>query len=308
MEQRKQNKRLVISLLVLISALAIILFLKTQNESSVVDKNLYRKADLKKVDKIVMESAKGKVSLEYQANQWKVNNEFDADRNLVEVLFATLQQAEPKRPLALSMQDSVITALQKNGVKVSLYTENNLEESFYAGGNSAKTEAYFHNPESKVSHVVTIPGYRVYVSGIFELAAPNWREKLIFDFNWRNFKKLNASFINPKGNFEVLVEKNVAVLKSVAEPDTAKLNTFLDQLSLLTVDEYLEQPEIQDSLLKTQPVATFLLEDIAKRTYELKIYTEGKQFFGVVQGNNLAVIDQRKVIPLLRPKEFFEKR
>jgi hypothetical protein len=308
MEQRKQNIRLFISFLVLTSALIVTLFLKNQNDSSAVDKNLYRKADLKKVDKIVMESAMGKVSLEYQANQWKVNNEFDADRNLVEVLFATLKQAEPKRPLASSIQDSVTTALQKNGVKVSLYTENNLAESFYAGGNPAKTEAYFHNPESKASHVVTIPGYRVYVSGIFELAAPNWREKLVFDFNWRNFKKLDASFINPKGNFEVLVEKNVAILKNVAEPDTARLNTFLDQVSLLTVDEYLDQPEIRDSLQKTEPVATFLIEDIAKRTYELKIYTEGKQFFAVVQGNNLAVIDQRKVIPLLRPKEFFVKR
>lgn len=308
MEQQKQNKRLVISLLVLISALAITLFLKAKNDSSVVDKNLYRKADLKKVDKIVMESAKGKVSLEYQSNQWKVNHDFDADRNLVEVLFATLQQAEPKRPVASSMQDSVTTALKQNGVKVSLYSENNLEESFFAGGNPAKTEAYFHNPESKESHVVTIPGYRVYVSGIFELTAPNWREKLVFDFNWRNFKKLSASFINPNGNFEVSVEKNVAVLKNVAEPDTARLNTFLDQLSLLTVDEYVEQPEIQDSLQKTLPVATFLIEDIAKRTYELKIYTEGKQFFGLVQGSNLAVFDRRKLTPLLRPKEFFVKR
>jgi len=308
MEQKRQNKLLAFSLLVLISALVVTLLLKTGRDSNTVDQNLYRKVDLKKVDKIEMKSSNGKITLEYQNNHWKVNNDFDADRNLVEVLFATLQQAEPKRPVSSSQRDSLTKALQEHGVKVSLFAENNLEESFYAGGNSSKTEAYFNDPQTNESHVVTIPGYRVYVSGIFELAASGWREKLVFDFNWRNFKKLTATFNNPKGNFEVFVDKNIAVINNVTEPDTARLNTFLDHLSLLTVEEFVEQPKIQDSLEKTSPVATFVIEDIAKRTYELKIYVQGKQFFGLIQGNNLAVFDERKVLPLLRPKDFFVKR
>ncbi len=41
---------------------------------------------------------------------------------------------------------------------------------------------------------MNIPGYRVYVSGIFELDESGWREKRVFAFNWQNFQKLDAHF------------------------------------------------------------------------------------------------------------------
>jgi hypothetical protein len=306
MKQETRNKFLLISLVALSAALGLTLFLKSAQNTSTVNPDTYRQVDLKKIDRVLMESTKGKVALEYNNNSWKVNDGATADRNLVEVLFATLKQAEPKRPVATSMQDSIRNVLSSQGVKVSLYSGDVVEESFYAGGNAEKTEAYFMKPQQE-AHVVTIPGYRVYVSGIFELAAANWREKLVFDFNWRNFKNLQVTFLNEKGNFEVTVNKNMAAISGINEPDTARLNTFLDQVSLLTVEEYLDDQALQDSLQKIEPIAKFTIEDIARRTYDLKVFNRGKQFFALVKGN-VAILDERKIIPLLRPKEFFVKR
>jgi hypothetical protein len=306
MKQETRNKFLLISLVVLSAALGLTLFLKSSRRTGTVDPDTYRHADLKKIDRVLMESPKGKVVLEYNNNSWRVNNDVPADRNLVEVLFATLKQAEPKRPVASSMQDSLKNVLTSRGVKVSLFSGDVLEESFYAGGNTEKTVAYFMKPQQE-ANVVTIPGYRVYVSGIFELAAANWREKLVFDFNWRNFKNLQATFLNEKGNFEVTVNKNMAAITGINEPDTARLNTFLDQLSLLTVEQYLDDQALQDSLEKIDPIAKFTIEDIARRTYDLKVFNRGKQFFALVKGN-VAILDERRIIPLLKPKEFFVKR
>lgn len=306
MKQETRNKSLLISLVLLSTVLGLTLFLKSERREGAVNPDTYRQADLKKIDRVLMESPRGKVVLEYTNNSWKVNNDVPADRNLVEVLFATLKQAEPKRPVASSLQDSLKNILTSQGVKITLLSGDVVEESFYAGGNAEKTEAYFMKPQQE-AHVVTIPGYRVYVSGIFELAAANWREKLVFDFNWRNFKNLQATYLNEKGNFEVTVNKNMAVITGINEPDTARLNTFLDQLSLLTVEQYLDDKVLQDSLEKTEPIAKFTIEDIARRTYDLKVYNRGKQFFALVKGN-VAILDERRIIPLLRPKEFFVKR
>ena len=49
----------------------------------------------------------GNVTLKYNGSRWKVNDEFNADPIMIDVLFATLQQAEPRRPLAASLKDSV---------------------------------------------------------------------------------------------------------------------------------------------------------------------------------------------------------
>ena len=99
----------------------------------------------------------------------------------------------------------------------------------------------------------------------------------------------------------------MAAITRINEPDTARLNTFLDQLSLLTVEQYLDDQALQDSLERIDPIAKFTIEDIARRTYDLKVYNRGKQFFALVKGN-VAILDERRIIPLLRPKEFFVKR
>src|SRR5687767_6250317 len=118
MKQETRNKFLLISLVVLSAALGLTLFLKSAQKGGTVDPDTYRQVDLKKIDRVLMESTKGKVALEYNNNSWKVNNGVTADRNLVEVLFATLKQAEPKRPVATSMQDSIRNVLSSQGVKV----------------------------------------------------------------------------------------------------------------------------------------------------------------------------------------------
>ncbi len=292
----------------LIVAIVVTFAFTRQDTGFAVQKDLYRHANLREVDQVVMKSPSGEVDLKFVENRWRVNGSFPADRNLIEVLFATLQQVEVKRPVARSMNDSIATHLRDNGVLVSLRDDDQPELEFFAGGNPARTLAYFVEKNGSTPHVVVIPGYRVYVSGIFELPAIQWREKLIFDINWTNFRDLAAEFRNPQGNFVVELNKNTAVIKGVAEPDTARLNTFLDDLSLLTVDQYVETTSSLDSLAGTEPHASYAITDIGGRTYRLRVYTLDNQFIGVIGDDVFAILARERIVPLLRPKEFFLKR
>ncbi len=162
-----------------------------------------------------------------------MNEQWYADRDMIEVLFATLQQAVPQRPVPSLQRDSVFHELAKTGTKISLYNKDSRTFEFLAGGNLAKSQAYFGKTEDQQVFVMNIPGYRVYVSGIFELDESGWREKRVFAFNWQNFQKLEAHFPkNPGQDFSMVMEDLQIKVPGIAVSDTARVNDFLDAVSV----------------------------------------------------------------------------
>lgn len=306
--QEHVNKRLALLLAILVSVIVALVFWQTRRNGAEVDPTLYSNFDLKSVDKVILESTTGKTELSFQGYRWRVNNSFDADRSLIEVLFATVKQAVAKRPVAQSAKDSIINSLKKEGVKVSLFSKDALVESFYAGGNDAKTQAVFFKETVETPHIMVIPGYRVYVSGIFELPSTGWREKLIFNFNWQNFSGLQARYKNPAGNFDLSMQKGQVFVDGLADSDTAKVNTYLNDVSLLTVDEFIANNSLTDSLGSTQPLVKLTVSDIANRQYLMEVFATDNEFYSRINGELWAIINRDKIIPLLRPKEFFIKR
>ena len=305
--QEKKNKRLLITLVVLLAATAATVWYGKRDNTFEVDETLFRKADLREVNEVVLQSPAGKVNLKYLGSAWKVNESYNADRNMIEVLFATLGQAIPKRPVAQSQQDSISKVIEQHGVKVSLISGGKTVEEFFAGGNEAKTQAYFKGVGAGTPYVMSIPGYRVYVSGIFELNEKGWRDKYVFGFNWRNFKNLEARFPNHEAdNFLVEMDGNFFGIKGV-QTDTAKMNNFLDAVSLLTVDEYIDPSPTLDSLSQKDPLFILTITDIAEKKYELKIFSSGsRQFFGQL-GNDWSVLHENKIRAILHPKRYFLK-
>jgi hypothetical protein len=307
--QERKNKRLFIMFVVLCVATVAVLWARKEDEGFAVDKHIFGIPELRNVDRVLLESQGDTVALYYSGGRWKVDTEA-ADPALIEVLFATLQQVQPKRPIAKSLQNDLLAQLQQQGVRVTLYTGKETVQRFFAGGNDSKTQSYFVKEGEETVYLVVIPGYRVYVSGIFELPERGWRDKTVFGFNWRNFRELKASFSRPGQDFTVAMDGQVFGIAELHETDTARLNDFLDAVSLLTVDEYLPATEKLDSLGKTRPVAKFTIRDVAGKEYTLSLFPDdrNRQFYGLVHNTQWALFQARKVQPVLRPKEFFEKR
>lgn len=309
--QEKKNKRLLVLLFVLLSATVVAYWFGHREDNYEVDKNLFRNYDLKSINEIVLESESGKVALKYTGSRWKVNDQFTADTDMIEVLFATLQQAEPKRPLASSLRDSVATTIRQRGVKISLFVAETLVKTFYAGGNTSKSQAFFLEDDGTDPYLMTIPGYRVYVSGIFELAENGWRDKFVFGFNWRNFQRLEVSFSKkPSDNFIVAMDDNYFSVQGLTQVDTTKLNDFLDNVALLTVDDYAAPNPSFDSLAKTGPFVSILVKDIAKKEYLLQLYQpigKSRQFPGIINNTQWALFQDNKIMAVVRSRNYFGK-
>ena len=310
--QERKNKRLAILLGVLCSITAMVYYFSSRDGSIQIDKNVFKNYDLKSINEIILESKKGKVELKFNGAKWELNNQFDADPSMVEVLFASLQQAEPKRPLAEAIQDSVCNELIQNGVKVSVIASGKAESIFYAGGNEQKTQTYFCTAdEDRKSYLMSIPGYRVYTAGIFELEAKDWKNKYVFGFNWRNFQRLEGQFPQkPAENFTIAMQDNYFAVEGLVSVDTAKLNDFLDDVSLLTVDQYVDTVSFQESGAKPLPVMIIRVTDIGRRVYTLELYkpadSQGSAT-GLINGAEWALFDPRKIQTILKPKPFFGK-
>lgn len=305
--QRKRNIQLLVMLAVTVLLTVAVFYLTSTKGEEAVDKSMFKLADLTQVDQVTLMKEGKTVDLTFEGARWRVNGQL-ADRRMIDVLFATLQQVEPKRPVAASIQDSIDKILEQHGVKVSLFTQSQLQKEFLAGGNVSRTQAYFKNPGNPESFIMVIPGYRVYASGIFELDENGWKDKYVFNFNWKNFQTLKAVYANAKNDFEIARGKDYFEVKGIAS-DTTKLNDFLDAVSLLTVDQYVNPAEVNryDSLMQTIPFQKLEVSDISGKTYSLALYeTGGSQVLGVMEGQP-ALLDRRKIGGILKNKNWFMK-
>jgi hypothetical protein len=310
MHESKNKKRFILLTALTVVTLLAFWWLQPENRLE-VEEDIFHVQDLSAISRVELVADTSRISLAFNGARWRINQKSDADGNMIRVLFATLQQAKAKRPVANERKDSIYNHLADTGVKVSLYEGEALRMEFLAGGNSAKTQAFFGDPESKEVYVMMIPGYRVYVSGIFEVPENAWKDKLVFGFNWRNFRSLEASFPWDRSeNFRVSMTRDHFGIEGLAEADTAKLNTFLDDVSLLTADEYITEPGLIDSLLRITPVLHLKIADVGNRTYELRLFdsSESGSFPGIIGNDQVAIFEGKKIQALLKPKSFFKKK
>src|SRR5690349_10787054 len=105
--QEKKNKLRLTLLIALIAITAGIYWVSQQERSASVNKALFRLDDYRAISQVVLDSGQHHIELTFNGSRWRVNNQYDADRSMVDVLFATLRQAEPRRPVAASQQDSM---------------------------------------------------------------------------------------------------------------------------------------------------------------------------------------------------------
>ncbi len=306
--QRKKNIRLVISLAVIISV-TFLLFVFTNTKSySPVDKDLFQIETLDKIDLVSIESPKGKTELKFNGTKWRVNEKFEADQQMIAVLFATLKQTIAKRPVAANLQDSLQKEIIKNGIKISCFETGVLAKEFWAMGNAQKNETYFQGADGK-PYLVTIPGYRVFVASVFELPTNDWRNKQVFNFNWQNIKSLEVAFpSDAKQNFKASFTGKFFSIEGIAT-DTTKLDQFMDALLQLRSEKILDSAQAKkyDTLVTRLPMMSIVIQDIGKRSYPLILFPieKGKDFIVGKINDEIVLINPFSLKAIFKKKEFF---
>jgi hypothetical protein len=303
--QQKRNIRLLISLVVLTASVFLISWLG-HKPTHQIDKELFKVADQTQIDKVVFESGNRKLELKFSGTKWWVSDK-EADRQLIKVFFATILQAEPKRKISNSPLDSLKKQFAQR-TKLTLWMGDQVAKEFYVAGNPAKSETYF-SFDGNDWYVVTIPGYRVYVASIFDLTENDWRDKRVFNFNWQNFKSLKAHFPQqPTQDFTISFANKLFGIEEVAVADTTKLSNYLEAIFNLQAEKILtpEEATKYDSLLAAEPFLQIEIQDIATKTFALKIYSSpGKNNRLVARTKEEAILLPPQAAAVMRKREYF---
>lgn len=296
---------------VLLAATALLIIVGS-SEKSVVDKALFQIPGQEKVDHVIFESPKGKTEINYDGTRWLVNKQYEADRQLIKIFFATTLKAEAKRELPTSVRGKISADIKSKGTKVAFFTGDNLVKEFWVGGNDQHTETYFAS-NSQSPYVVVIPGYRAYVASVFEMAVNDWRNKQIFNFNPQNFKSLEATFpSNPKEDFKINFTGKLFEVEGITKLDTTQLNSYLDAVSFITADRIVEQGKIKmDSLLQVMPFEKIVVKDIGGNEYPLTIYPFDRNSLmitGLAFKNEVVQFVPQNLVAALKSRKDFVKK
>lgn len=313
MKQEKLNQILMGSLIVLTTVTTVVFYLSQREQGSDVEKGLFKLDASEQVDRVTLEQNGVTLNLHYDGVRWMVNDSLDADRQMVKVLFATIDQVEAKREVGENLRDSVSREVRSQGVHVKFYVQNEVVSEIWVGGNKSKTQAYFLREGDAMPYVVGIPGYRVYAAGIFEQNINQWRDKRVFNFNWRNFKGLAVAFPKEQEQgFTVTMKERYFGIDGVEEIDTTRLNDYLDAMSLLEAETFYtagESPRF-DSLLNVPPSFSIDVNGIGNRNYHLEIYPPLRNVNQVVGriGSEPALFQKRDIVQIAKKRSFFKKQ
>ena len=172
-----KNYKLILILLLLVATSLTLSFTGGKSSSTKFRVDIFSVADTSGIQSITIKND-GLVKLERSTTGiWMVNDKFEVDPSLRRVLLAVLSQVNVKRPVS-QIQNEEISASLMNGTRIEIAFEDN-EIAFYAGGNPGRTQSYFLEEGSDQPYIVEIPGYRNYISGIFELKEIQWKNRYL---------------------------------------------------------------------------------------------------------------------------------
>ncbi|MEO1049972.1 MAG: DUF4340 domain-containing protein [Bacteroidota bacterium] len=310
--QRKKNIRLTVVLIILVTITAFVYYNDEDGNSLDIEKDAFALSadESAVVDRIVLKGKNTTNTLQVVDRKWTLNDQYLADQNMVQVLFAIFQQVKVRRKVASNQETVVSDALDQSGVAIEIYGNGEVIKKFRATGNQQNTLTYFEN-EDEEAYVVNIPGYNYYVFGVFQSGENELRDRIVFRLNWANLEELKLDHRDQdKDDFSVVVGQTYFEIGGLVETDTSKLNDFMDDISYLYIDQYLNAGEnpAYDSLVQNQPLVSITAKDVGGNTRHIDFYERLKgdpYILTRIDSSQMALIPHKRASNLYRQKGHF---
>ncbi|MBL6448642.1 DUF4340 domain-containing protein [Fulvivirga sp. 29W222] len=312
--QKKRNIKLILVLIVLILSAISAYFITRPADKLKVSRDIFSYEDPSSIDKVVFTDVSGEHQLTFEGSQWKIGREYKADPQRVSVLFAILKQMRVRRKVSKQQEETIEQKFKEAGTRVAFYEGDQIVHSFYVWGDKDSGLTYLTRDEKGQAYIVEIPGYRSFLAGIYQLDKNGWRDPLVFTINWSNLSSVQVVYPDKEDlGFSVKYADRFYAIPEIQETDTTKLTDFLDNVSLLFVNDFLSKDEEKEysEIINTGPQALFKIEDVGRNVYTLEVYgmlPGGKEVVGRIDSADYAVFDAEKVKKIMRPKSFFIKK
>ena len=237
---------------------------------------------------------------------WKINNEFPSDPNLRKMLFTVSKRVKVSRALTGNEKSQLLERNEEMGTSVTLTVDG--QERFYSVvGNANKTKTYFI--QNQEVYQVDIPGYQDFLASIYELKRDQWRDRLVFNGNWRTIQKMEVVYPDKSdNNLLIRFKETFYEVDGLDQIDSSAVVAYLNQFEYLQANERISPgfSAAFDSLSQTSPEVIISLSDIK---YKLPIQI---RIFPQLPGQNIQLImdqdDELMVFESKRILSYYKSR
>jgi len=311
----KKNK--IAILLVFFLGTAAVWFVIT-NQSSTINEAFrsFAVADTAAIYKIILSDKLNTVILERQTKgAWKLNTKNRADNFALKRLLYTINKIDVKTPVGKKDADAVIKKLVGHAVKCNIYTNGELEKSYYVGDatpdNLGTYMVLIDNETQQPSgkpFITYVPGYNSSLTTHYSADTRSWRDKTVFNYNEPEIRSIKVEHPQkPENSYELLINGNQYQLRTLSN------NNLIKDIDTTTVKQYLtyffnlnfEAVDTTVTVAKEEPFSIVTVTDIkgiANKVifYSLKNNTEerkkGKESFQSGQVQLYALLDNGDVV------------
>ena len=269
------------------------------------DPDLFMIRDTTQIEKFQFHS---KILDHYFSRQegWKINNKFPSDPNLRKMLFTVSKRVKVSRALTGNEKSQLLERNEEMGTSVTLTVDG--QERFYSVvGNANKTKTYFI--QNQEVYQVDIPGYQDFLASIYELKRDQWRDRLVFNGNWRTIQKMEVVYPDKSdNNLLIRFKETFYEVDGLDQIDSSAVVAYLNQFEYLQANERISPgfSAAFDSLSQTSPEVIISLSDIK---YKLPIQI---RIFPQLPGQNIQLImdqdDELMVFESKRILSYYKSR
>ena len=272
------------------------------------DPDLFMIRDTTQIEKFQFHS---KILDHYFSRQegWKINNKFPSDPNLRKMLFTVSKRVKVSRALTGNEKEQLLKRNEEMGTSVILTVDGD-ERSYSVVGNANKTKTYFI--ENQEVYQVDIPGYQDFLASIYELKRDQWRDRLVFNGNWRTIQKMEVIYPEKSDkNLLIRFKETFYEVDDLTQIDSSAVVAYLNQFEYMQANERISFgfSPAYDSLAQTPPEVIISLSDIKyKLPIEIRIFPElpGQNIRLIMdQDDELMVFESKRILPYFKSRPDF---
>lgn len=237
---------------------------------------------------------------------WKLNNKFPSDPNLRKMLFTVSKRVKVSRALTGNEKEQLLKRNEEMGTSVIL-TVDGVERSYSVVGNANKTKTYFI--ENQEVYQVDIPGYQDFIASIYELKRDQWRDRLVFNGNWRTIQKMEVIYPEKSDkNLLIRFKETFYEVDDLTQIDSSAVVAYLNQFEYMQANERISIgfSPAYDSLVQTPPEIIISISDIKyKLPIEIRIFPQlpGQNIRLIMdQDDELMVFESKRILPYFKSR------
>jgi len=264
-----------LALIILMAAL--IWFLSTDKKSTISLENNFAISDTASVSKIFIADRNGTtITLNRNKKNWVVNNKYGVRKDAINTILTTINQVRIQRPVSKNTFVNVIKNLATTGVKIEIYTNNEIPVKTYTIGRSTSNHlgTYMFLAGSETPFIVHIPSFNGFLSPRYgiqgnKINEKDWRTTNIFSLKAEKIERVTLKHIQqPEKSFTLTTASMTLFNNSGNEVsfNQEKVLQFLNAFKLLNCESYKDEKE---KIEFATPLHELIVNNDTLRTYAI---------------------------------------